>query len=256
CLGLLSPTSGSLLVQGKRPGQQTRKETGVIFQESCLDPLMTVEETLRLHADMFGLGRAQADSRIAELLERFQLKERSRDQTRILSGGLRRRLELARALLPWPSIILLDEPTGGLDPDARADFWEHAHHVNQEGATLVIATHDMAEAERHCKTVAFMDKGRMVAQGAPSELRRDLKHDSIRLEWPTLRSETLEDIARLPGAGKVTVAPPLLHITVDNARTFLPQLFLLADDGICSIAIRESSLEDAYFQIVGRQAPQ
>ncbi|MBI1886550.1 MAG: ABC transporter ATP-binding protein [Chloroflexi bacterium] len=251
-VGLQAPQSGTVQVLGRPPGPRARAEVGVVFQESCLDPLMTVEETLRLQARLFGLRAGEARERIAALLAGFGLAERAREATRTLSGGLKRRLELARALLPSPALLLLDEPTTGLDPDARLALWEHLNEVKAAGTTLLVATNDVAEAERHCDTVAFLDRGRLVAQGSPAELKRDLKRDSVRVEWLAFPdSAGLEAVSSLPGVGKATWAPPFLHVTVDSAGAFVPRLFQLAGEGIRSVGIHESTLEDAYFQIVG-----
>ncbi len=253
-VGLLTPQAGSVRVLGQAPMPAVRGRVGIVFQESCLDPLMTVEETLRLHGRLFGLPRSVLRQRIAELLARFELADRAGQATRTLSGGLKRRLELARALLPSPVLLLLDEPTTGLDPDARLSLWEHLTQANAAGATVVLATNYVAEAERYCDTVAFLHAGRLVAQGSPAELKRDLKHDSVRVEWPGCSDGLLAALAARQGVGKLTWAPPVLHVTVDSASAFIPELFRLASGGggdrIRGIRVRESTLEDAYFQIV------
>ncbi|HEU4759441.1 MAG TPA: ABC transporter ATP-binding protein, partial [Dehalococcoidia bacterium] len=123
-IGLLSPEGGAVRVFGEAPSPALRAQMGIVFQESCLDPLMTVEETLWLHGRLFGLGGADLHRRIADALQRFGLAGRARQPTRALSGGLKRRLELARALVPAPRLLLLDEPTTGLDPEARLALWE------------------------------------------------------------------------------------------------------------------------------------
>ncbi|HZP26340.1 MAG TPA: ABC transporter ATP-binding protein [Dehalococcoidia bacterium] len=251
-LGLLEPTSGQALVLGRPPAPDVRQTIGVLFQESCLDPNMTVAETLELHGEMFGLRPPLLRMRLEDLLARFGLAERQRDATRTLSGGLKRRLELARALVPSPQLLFLDEPTTGLDPEGRADLWEHLHRINQDGTTIVVATHDMLDADRHSRRVAFINQGRLTALGSPEELKRELKHDSVRLEWPTLTPALLAELSRIQGVGRATWLPPLLHVTVDSARDFVPRVFQLAGDGIRSLQIQESTLEDAYFQMVGR----
>jgi len=260
-LGLAVPQSGTVSILGQAPSPAARTQVGVVFQESCLDPLMTVGETLWLHGRLFGLERGELHRRITDALQRFDLTDRARQPTRTLSGGLKRRLELARALLARPRLLLLDEPTSGLDPDSRLRFWEQLLQANAEGATLVLATNDVAEAEKHCHAVAFLDRGRLVAQGSPAELKRDLRHDSVRVEWPDCTEAGLAAVSALPGIGKVTWLPPLLHVSVDSASAFVPQLFKLASaeggsasgggDAVRGIRIRESTLEDAYFQIVG-----
>ena len=250
--GLRPPQEGEACLFGEPLTTAGRRRVGVVFQETCLDPLMTLHETLWLHGRLFGLGGRELGRRIEELLERFGLAERARDAVRTLSGGLRRRLELARALLPSPQVLLLDEPTTGLDPDSRRALWEHLRAARGEGLALLLATNDVAEAERECDTVAFLHQGHLVAQGRPAELKGGLKHDSVRVECKDGRATPLSDIvAGWPGVGRVTCAGAVLHVTVDDASSFVPRLFQADADGIRAIRIETSTLEDAYFQVAG-----
>ena len=255
--GIEGTLNGSLSVLGQKPDSRLRCQIGILFQDSCLDLLMTAAETLRLHGKMFGLYGSRLSYRIGEVLEAVGLSDRAGEATGHLSGGMKRRLELARALLPSPRILLLDEPTVGLDPDAKARLWSHLMQINGEGTTLIVATNDVQEAERYLKSVAFLHQGHLVAQGSPIDLRQGLQKDSVRVEWPDLGEEQREEIANWPGVGKVTWSPPLLHVTVARAGSFVPQLFKAAADsdassgGIKAVRIQESTLEDAYFQLVG-----
>ena len=147
--------------------------------------------------------------------------------------------------------MLLDEPTLGLDPESRLRLWDLLLQINAGGTTLLVATNDVAEAERYCHHVAFIDHGRLVAQGTPTDLKRHLKRDSVQVEWPQPPPDIAGAIGDWPGVGRVTLAPPILHVTVDNAAAFVPKLFTLAGDGIRALRIHESTLEDAYFEIVG-----
>jgi ABC-2 type transport system ATP-binding protein len=250
--GLRTPDEGLLRVFGQAPTPVTRRAVGFVFQESCLDPLMTVEETLRLQGRLFGLGGSRLREVVADLLRRFDLADRAGDATGALSGGMGRRLELARALVSSPGLLVLDEPTVGLDPDSRRRFWSDLGASNEAGTTILVATNDVAEADRYCRTVAFLDRGRVVAEGAPADLKRDLKKDSVRLDFPDPPEGLFDAVARWPGVGRVTVAPSSVHVTVDSASSFVPRLFEACGNGIRSIRIEESTLEDAYFQIVGR----
>ena len=255
--GLRTPRSGEVRIFGEAPGPARRRRVGVVFQEQALDPVMTLWETLVLHGRLFGLGGNTLRRRAEALLERFGLASRRRDAVRTLSGGLRRRLELARALLPSPELLLLDEPTAGLDPDARRSFWQLLRSVREEGLTLLLATNDVLEAERECDTVAFLHHGRLVAQGTPTELKRGLKHDSVRVECVDSdgdgsRADALaQSIAGWPGVGDITSTGPVLHVTVDDVSTFVPRLFETDADAIRDLRIQPSTLEDAYFQIAG-----
>ena len=249
--GLLEPQQGSAQVLGGPLTPARRRHIGVLFQESSLDPQMTVRETLWLHGRLFALGRRPLRRRIADLLALLDLSDRANDAVETLSGGMKRRLELARAVLHEPDLLLLDEPSLGLDPGAKAQLWDLLHRSNAGGAALLIATNDVAEAEQHCRTVAFLERGRLVTAGPPARLKRDLRRDSVRVEWPAFPAALADTLAAWPDVGRVTCAPPIVHITVDDAATFVPQLFRLADGAIQGIRIRASSLEDAYFQWVG-----
>ena len=249
--GLLSPQDGAVHALGEAVGPHQRRRIGILFQESSLDPQMSARDTLWLHGRLFGLGGATLRRRIAELLALVGLADRAQDEVATLSGGMRRRLELARAVLHQPPLLLLDEPTVGLDPDSKAALWDLLRGLNRDGATLLISTNDVIEAERYCAAVALLDRGRVVAQGTPAGLKQDLRRDAVKVEWPHAPSDVAETLAAWEGVGRVTAARPLLHATVDDASAFVPRLFALADGGIHAIRIEPSTLEDVYFQIVG-----
>ncbi|KKK92208.1 hypothetical protein LCGC14_2705240, partial [marine sediment metagenome] len=179
------------------------------------------------------------------------LADRADSLVSTLSGGMKRRLELARVLLPSPRLILLDEPTTGLDPDAEAALWARLHQANEDGATIILATNKVQEADKHCGSVAFLHRGRLAAQGTPADLKAGLKRDAVWVEWPDFPPALTEEIAAWEGVGKFTWSHPILHATVDAASAFVPRLFKAAGDGIRAVRIRESTLEDAYFDIVG-----
>ncbi len=223
----------------------------MLFQDTSLDPLMTARETLWLHGRLYGLGGRALHERIDLLLDSVGLSGRAGSFVSTLSGGMKRRLELARVLLPAPDLILLDEPSTGLDPDAEAALWTDLRRANEDGATIVLATNKVREADRHCHRVAFLHRGRLAALGAPTELKAGLKRDAVWVEWPDFSPPLADDIAAWPGVGKLTWSRPTLHATVDSASTFVPRLFQIAGDGIRGVRIRESTLEDAYFDIVG-----
>jgi ABC-2 type transport system ATP-binding protein len=249
--GLRTPDRGELRVLDAHPRSDVRRRLGVVFQESCLDPLMTLDETLTLHGRLYGMAGATLKSRSDELLRQFGLVSRRRDPVRTLSGGLRRRLELARALLPSPEVLLLDEPTTGLDPDSRRAFWDLLHSYPAR-LTILFATNDVLEAEHECDSVAFLYQGRLAAQGAPADLKRGLKHDSVRVECVDGRAAALSaEIAGWPGVGHVTSSGPFLQVTVDDVSSFVPRLFQADPQAIHTIRIEPSTLEDAYFVMAG-----
>ncbi len=248
--GLRLPDSGQANVLGEAPSPAVRSRIGFLFQETSLDPLMTLHEVLWLHGRLYSMPGAALRRRIAETLDTMGLADRSRSFVRTLSGGMKRRLELARALLPSPELLLLDEPTTGLDPDSEQALWSHLEQINRDGVTVIMATNKVGEAERHCDTVAFIHSGRVVAQGPPAELKAGLKRDAVWLEGGFTQA-LVDQVAGWPGVGRLTWAPPVLHATVDSASTFVPRLFQAAGDTVTAVRLREASLEDAYFDIVG-----
>jgi len=248
--GLRPPASGSVAVLGQAPDPGIRTRVGFLFQETSLDPLMTVGETLSLHGRLYGMGSADLRRRTSEMLAAVDLADRARSFVRTLSGGMKRRLELARALLPRPELLLLDEPTTGLDPDSEHALWQHLLQINREGVTVVLSTNKVGEADRHCDTVAFIHGGRMTARGTPADLKANLKHDAVWAEGG-FTQPIVDKLRFLPGVGLLTWAPPVLHATVDSASTFVPRLFQEAGGAITSVRLREATLEDAYFATVG-----
>lgn len=248
--GLREPAGGSLMVLGEKPSPALRARIGFLFQETSLDPLMKVREILWLHGRLFGMAAPRLRRRIAETLETVGLADRAGAFVRTLSGGMKRRLELARALIPEPDLLLLDEPTTGLDPESEQALWSHLREINARGVTVLLSTNKVAEADRHCQTVAFIHKGRVAAQGPPAELKAGLKHDGVWLEGD-FDPEALKEVASWPDVGHIKWAPPVLHVTVDSAAAFVPRLFQLQGDRVRAIRLREATLEDAYFDYAG-----
>lgn len=251
-IGRREPASGELRLLGEPLSATRRARIGVVFQEPSLDPLMTVWETMLLHGRLFGLSRAVAVSGTARLLAQLALDDRAAAFTGTLSGGMKRRLELARALLTSPQLLLLDEPTLALDPDSKQALWQYLLDVNAAGATLLLATNDVYEAERYCHTVALLDEGRIVAQGPPAELKRDLRRDAVRIEWKDDAGPHADLLRSWQGVGSVRLAGATTHVTVDAASAFLTRVFQEYGEHIHSVQIEEATLEDVYFQLVGR----
>jgi ABC-type multidrug transport system ATPase subunit len=251
-IGRREPAEGELRVLGEPLSAALRARIGIVFQEPSLDPLMTVRETMLLHGRLFGLSRAAAVAPATRLLARVALADRAGAFTSTLSGGMKRRLELARALLTSPDVLLLDEPTLALDPDSKQALWQYLLDVNAAGATLLLATNDVYEAERYCHTVALLDEGRIIAQGAPAELKRDLRRDAVRIEWKDDAAARADLLRSWEGVGSVRLAGATAHITVDAASAFLTRVFQEYGEHIHGVQIEGSTLEDVYFQLVGR----
>lgn len=248
--GLLEPEAGSVQLLGEAPSTALRERIGFLFQDSTLDPLMTAREALSFHGRLFGLSGRTIRERGVELLETVGLADRGDDLTRTLSGGMRRRLELARAFLTRPEVLLLDEPTTGLDPDSEQAVWHYLSSINADGVTVIVATNKVGEADRYCDGIAFVHAGRIASEGSPSELKAGLRHDGVFAE-----GDFSDDmIAKIDGwaeVGGLRWSRPLLHATVDDASTFVPRLFQAAGDRISTVRVHEASLDDAYFEAVG-----
>jgi ABC-2 type transport system ATP-binding protein len=250
--GAERPPEGSLTILGGPPTRSVRARIGTVFQENASDPLMTPLEYLLFAGRLFGVTGQAARERSAELLERFGLAARAKDPISTLSGGMRRRLEVARALLHRPALLLLDEPTTGVDPEERKLLWETVL-VERSGATVLLATNDLHEADAVCDLVAFVQAGRVVATGSPAELKRNLRKQTVRVELHSASSEVEAQIAELAGADNVTAANGELLITTDDAAALAARLFEAAGSVIRGLRIDEASLEDAYFQFVQRR---
>ncbi|WP_320670668.1 ABC transporter ATP-binding protein [Patulibacter defluvii] len=171
--GLARPTSGAIRVFGHDAVdhyEQARIAVGLAPQDLNIDWFLTLEETLDYHGGYFGMPRKERKERIAELLDAFSLSGKRHDRTRTLSGGMKRRLILARALMHRPRLLILDEPTAGVDVELRLELWHYVQRINQEGTTILLTTHYLEEAEQLCDRIAFINEGRVVAEGTSGEL--------------------------------------------------------------------------------------
>lgn len=247
-----SPETGSLEILGGPPSRALRRRLATVFQENTADPLMRAGEYLRFSGRVFGVASSELSTRIPELLERFGLGDRAADPVSSLSGGMRRRLEVARALLHRPELLLLDEPTTGIDAEERAILWETLRS-SADAVTILLATNDLSEADAVCDSVAFIQGGRVVASGSPAQLKAGLRRESVRIAWPTASEGELAEVAGWPGTGEVARDGDIVVVTTDEASTFVPRLFALAPGAVRSVTIATASLEDAYFQHVQRR---
>jgi lipooligosaccharide transport system ATP-binding protein len=248
------PTGGELRILGMDPvkdGPAIRARLGVCPQLDNLDPELTVQENLTTYARYFGIPRKVARERAAELLDFVQLGDRAGSKVEPLSGGMKRRLTIARALVNEPEIVLLDEPTTGLDPQARHLVWERLFRLKQQGVTLVLTTHYMDEAEQLCDRLVVMDGGRIVAEGAPRELIE--KHSTREVVELRFVAESQEEFAgKLDGLGeRIEVLPDriLLYVTDGDAAVAEVQARALSP---ASVLVRRSSLEDVFLHLTGR----
>ncbi|MFY1672559.1 ABC transporter ATP-binding protein [Plantactinospora sp. WMMB334] len=248
------PTDGELQIMGMDPhrdGPAIRARLGVCPQLDNLDPELTVRENLTTYARYFGIPRPVARERAAELLDFVQLAERAGSKVEPLSGGMKRRLTIARALVNEPDIVLLDEPTTGLDPQARHLVWERLFRLKQQGVTLVLTTHYMDEAEQLCDRLVVMDGGRIVAEGSPRSLiERYSTREVVELRFAGESQETFA--GKLAGlAERVEVLPDRILLYVADGDAAVAEVHARALSP-ASVLVRRSSLEDVFLHLTGR----
>ena len=254
-IGCVSPaTGGTLRILGLDPavdGPAIRARLGVVPQEDTLDLELTVRENLIIYGRYFDLPRAVAKERAARLLDFVQLSERADDRVEPLSGGMKRRLTIARSLMSEPDVLLLDEPTTGLDPQARHVVWERLYLLKQQGVTLVLTTHYMDEAEQLCDRLVVMDKGRIAAEGSPRELiERYSSREVLELRFPPGEQEAMA--AKLGDLGdQVEALPDRVLVYTDDgdaAAAAVHSRHLVPE----SLLVRRATLEDVFLRLTGR----
>ena len=250
------PTSGQAFVDGvdvvKYP-PLARTRLAAVTQTNTLDRSLTVFDNLYFHGRYFGLSRGESRRRAHELIERFGLQDKARAMVDTLSGGLAQRVQIARALLHRPAVLFLDEPTAGLDPQARLNLWEAIRAERDRGATVVLTTHYLEEAERLCDRVAILEGGRIVALASP----RDLIRQAFSERAIVFRSDALarEELLPLPAVREARARDGEWTIYSNDVQaTTRALLMLAAERGLLleGLAVREASLEDVYLQITGR----
>jgi ABC-2 type transport system ATP-binding protein len=251
---LLAPTAGRASVFGHDvvgEPEAVRRHLGVVFQQPSLDGKLTAAENVRHHGRLFGLGGAALGQRTAALLERFGLAERAGERVERLSGGLRRRVELAKALVSGPDLLLLDEPSTGLDPVARHDFMAHLREVRDRmGVTALLTTHVLDEAER-CDRVAVLHAGRVVAEGTPEALKRNVGGDVvvIRTSAPEILQDKLaERLGRRPALVRGT-----LRLEIPRGHEFIQDLVEAFPGEVQSVTFGRPTLEDAFVHLTGER---
>ena len=254
-IGAVSPaTGGTLRVLGMDPateGPRIRARLGVVPQADALDMELTVEENLLIYGRYFDLSYAEARVRAKELLSFVQLTERAHDEVEPLSGGMKRRLVIARGLINQPDLLLLDEPTTGLDPQARHLVWDRLYRLKQQGVSLVLTTHYMDEAEQLCDRLVVMDKARIVATGSPRQLiNQYATKEVLELRLPPDQREGAELLLEGLAERIETLPDRLLLYTTDGeaAAVAVHERGLLPDQ----VLVRRSTLEDVFLRLTGR----
>jgi lipooligosaccharide transport system ATP-binding protein len=263
-IGAVSPPSaGELRILGLDPavdGPAIRARLGVVPQTDNLDLELTVAENLHTYGRYFGLSRSTVRARAAELLDFVQLGDRAGDRVEPLSGGMKRRLTIARALINEPDVVLLDEPTTGLDPQARHVLWDRLYRLKSRGVTLVLTTHYMDEAEQLCDRLVVMDKGRIAAEGSPAELIRAWSTREVcELRFsladgqpgPEQHADALAPVVARGVAQRVEVLPDRLLVYCNDGDAALAAVAAAGVHPVSSL-VRRSSLEDVFLRLTGR----
>ncbi|WP_436971557.1 ABC transporter ATP-binding protein [Micromonospora vinacea] len=263
-IGATSPISGgSLRVLGMDPmtqGPEIRARLGVVTQDDHLDNELTVRENLHIYGRYFGLPRAVIRDRATRLLDFAQLQEKAGDQVETLSGGMRRRLTIARSLINEPDILLLDEPTTGLDPQARHILWDRLFQLKQQGVTLILTTHYMDEAEQLCDRLIVVDHGRIVAQGSPRDLitryaTREVLELRFRLDERDTAAEKLRTSVLATGGndadGRVELLPDRVLVYTADGEAALVTVHAMSLTPLTAL-VRRATLEDVFLKLTGR----
>src|ERR671931_351961 len=249
---LLKPTSGTATVNGydiiSQPAKG-RASIGIVFQAPSSDDILTGYENLQLHSMLYNVPRHTRKQRIDEVLKLVGLTERKYDQVKTYSGGMRRRLEIARGLLHKPKVMFLDEPTLGLDPASRETMWKYVKRlVEEEKVTIILTTHYMEEADMLCDRIGIIDKGKIVALDTPAGLKAGLGGDIIRIKTRTPDADKM--ISRFDFVQKIERADGFLVLSVNNAKRALPVLLQAIEAESAEFA--SPTLNDVFIQITGR----
>ncbi|MCX4879620.1 ATP-binding cassette domain-containing protein [Streptomyces sp. NBC_00847] len=262
---LARPDSGSATVAGHdvlRHPARVRRAIGVVAQSSGADPVATGRENLQLQGRLYGLKGAALNSRVTELLDRFSLAEAAGRQVKGYSGGMRRRLDVALGLVHRPEVLFLDEPTTGLDPEARTAMWDEIDRLaGEEGLTILLTTHYLEEADRLAERIAIVDRGRVVVQGTPDALKGELRGDAVHLELREAVGEAgrtllMGALGALPGVHEVLVDGRRVSVRADDGAAAVPALLGAlerAGVAVAAATVARPSLDDVYLRYAGRR---
>jgi ABC-2 type transport system ATP-binding protein len=249
---LVRPTGGGATVAGHDVAterDEVRRNIGLVFQDTTLDGYLSAEQNLRLHAELYGVPRAVVPERMRQVMEMVGLWERRASLVRTFSGGMKRRLEIARGLLHSPRVLFLDEPTVGLDPQTRSSIWGYIRELKQrEDITIFLTTHYMDEAE-YCDRIAIMDRGKIIVLDTPAALKASVGRDRVMIG-------TDDDAAAIAALRErfgleATVAEGLVTVAVESGESFVPRLFAELGVPIRSVSVSRPSLDDVFMSYTG-----
>ncbi|PSL43277.1 ABC-2 type transport system ATP-binding protein [Salsuginibacillus halophilus] len=252
---MLKPTSGSIVINGFNANKEkndVRASIGLIFQENTLDEKLTANENLKLHCRFYNVPKNDRERRIQEVLHIVDLNDVRYKKVETFSGGMQRRLEIARGLLHYPRVLFLDEPTVGLDPQTRAHLWEYILKLKKEqGITMFLTTHYLDEAEISDR-IAIMDQGGIIAVDSPEELKRQLGGDIIELSTSDNAQAEAEVQALLGESDEFTINDELIRLQVENSDAFISELIEALSVTITKLNIRKPTLNDVFLAFTGR----
>ncbi|MFJ5152947.1 ATP-binding cassette domain-containing protein [Streptomyces sp. NPDC088353] len=262
---LARPDSGEAAVAGRdvlRHPDRVRRAIGVVAQSSGADPVATGRENLRLQGRLYGLRGADLDRRVDGLLERFSLADAARRPVKGYSGGMRRRLDVALGLVHRPEVLFLDEPTTGLDPEARTAMWDEIGRLaGEEGLTILLTTHYLEEADRLAERIAIVDRGRVVVEGTPDSLKGELRGDAVHVELREAVGEAGRTVlgsalGALPGVHEVLIDGRRISVRADDGAAAMPALLAgleRAGVAVTAATVARPSLDDVYLRYAGRR---
>jgi ABC-2 type transport system ATP-binding protein len=257
---LLPPTAGAASVAGLdvvRDAAEVRRHIGVALQEIGLDPVQTGRELLELQCGLYGITGRRGRERAAELLELVGLTDAADRRTKTYSGGMKRRLDLASALVHSPDVLFLDEPTTGLDPASRLTIWNEVRRINTGGATVFLTTQYLEEADKLCDRLAIIDDGRIVAEGTPEQLKAEMGHDVVSVSLNGADSVATEAaLAGLPGLERVVGEADALALYVEDGASSIAEIVRRLDRDelqVGAISVSRPSLDDVFLNATGRR---
>ncbi|HEY5188675.1 MAG TPA: ATP-binding cassette domain-containing protein, partial [Solirubrobacteraceae bacterium] len=257
---LLPPTAGSASVAGLdvvHDAAEIRRRIGVALQEIGLDPIQNGRELLELQCGLYGITGARARARTEELLSLVGLTDAADRRTKTYSGGMKRRLDLASALVHAPDVLFLDEPTTGLDPASRVTIWNEVRRINEAGATIFLTTQYLEEADQLCDRLAIIDGGEIVAEGTPEELKAAMGHDVVSVTLDGTEAAALQSaLDGLPGLERMVPSSDALALYVENGAAQIAEIVRRIDgEGlrVGAISVARPSLDDVFLQATGRR---
>ncbi len=256
---ILPPTEGMARVWNSDVSEdpdKVRSSIGIVFQDPSSDQQLTGLENLDFHGRMYGIPKEERKERSIQLLKMVDLEERSGNLVKEYSGGMRRRLELARAFLHHPKVLFLDEPTLGLDPQTRRSIWDYIQKLNdEEGITMILTTHYMEEADYLCDRVGIIDRGELIAMDTPSALKNELKGDIVTLSFDK-PEKLVEVLSNVELVNEVKLVDGTLQLRVNNGESSIPKLLSIVQENdaeVKTVGLRKPTLEDVFIHYTGRR---